>query len=153
MENETKVDETFGESPASLLINLLKGFYWFDEGLQHRLRKDGWSAVTRPQSMVVANVVAGVHRPSEMARMLGVSRQAIHPIINQLIDEGILQMVDDPKDRRSKIVTMSPEGERRRIEARRAMMEILDKLAKRIGKQKVKALHAAFTDDWGSPID
>jgi len=153
MESETRNDETFGESPAALLINLLKGFYWFDEGLQHRLRKEGWSAVTRPQSMVVANVVAGVQRPSDMARMLGVSRQAIHPIINQLIDEGILQMVDDPNDRRSKIVTMSPEGERRRHEARRAMMDLLDKLSKRIGRQKVKALHAAFADDWGSPLD
>ena len=69
---------TADEDIRHLLLSLLQGFYWFDEGLQNYLQARGWPVVSRPQSMVMANIVLGVRRPSDIARRLGVSRQAIH---------------------------------------------------------------------------
>jgi len=43
---------TADEDIRHLLLSLLQGFYWFDEGLQNYLQARGWPAVTRPQSMV-----------------------------------------------------------------------------------------------------
>ena len=54
----------------TFIIPLLQAFFWFDDGLQSYLQSKGWSQVTRPQSMVMANVVIGVHNPSEIARNL-----------------------------------------------------------------------------------
>jgi hypothetical protein len=87
---------TAEEDIRHLLLSLLQGFYWFDEGLQNYLQARGWPAVTRPQSMVMANVVLGVRRPSDIARNMGVSRQAIHATINQMIGLGMVALVDDP---------------------------------------------------------
>ena len=101
---------TADEDIRHLLLSLLQGFYWFDEGLQNYLQARGWPAVTRPQSMVMATMVLGVRRPSDIARRLGVSRQAIHATINQMIELGIVALVDDPANRRVKVVAPTAKG-------------------------------------------
>jgi DNA-binding MarR family transcriptional regulator len=134
-----------------LLLSLLQGFYWFDEGLQNYLRARGWPAVTRPQSMVMANIVLGVRRPSDIARRLGVSRQAIHATINQMIGLGMLELVDDPANRRVKVVALTPTGETMRVDAQHAMVILADELGERIGKAPLlKAAHLLH-GDWGAP--
>lgn len=143
---------TADEDIRHLLLSLLQGFYWFDEGLQNYLQARGWPAVTRPQSMVMANIVLGVRRPSEIARRLGVSRQAIHATINQMIDLGIVALVDDPDNRRVKVVVPTAQGEAMRIDAQRAMVVMGDELGHRIGRaQLLKAAHLLH-EDWGPPL-
>ena len=135
-----------------LLLSLLQGFYWCDEGLQNYLRARGWPAVTRPQSMVMANVVLGVRRPSDIARNMGVSRQAIHATINQMIEMDIVALVDDPTNRRVKVVAPTATGETMRVDAQRAMVIMAEELFERLGKPNVlKAAHL-LNEDWGPPL-
>lgn len=132
------------------LLSLLKGFYWFDEGLQAYLEHKGWHGVSRPQSMIMANVVMGVIHPADIARNLGVSRQAIHVTLGQMADAGILELHDDPNDKRLKIVAISETGKAMRRDAQKAMKILTDILATRIGAKRVEALSAAFDSDWGA---
>ncbi|MBU1374474.1 MAG: MarR family winged helix-turn-helix transcriptional regulator [Alphaproteobacteria bacterium] len=135
-----------------LLLSLLRGFYWFDEGLQNYLQARGWPVVTRPQSMVMANLVLGVRRPSDIARNMGVSRQAIHATINQMIAMDIVQLVDDPTNGRVKIVAPTKMGETMRVDAQRSMIFMGEELARRLGKaQFLKAAHL-LAEDWGPPV-
>jgi DNA-binding MarR family transcriptional regulator len=135
-----------------LLLSLLRGFYWFDEGLQNYLQARGWPVVTRPQSMVMANLVLGVRRPSDIARNMGVSRQAIHATINQMVAMDIVELVDDPTNGRVKIVAPTKMGETMRIDAQRSMIVMGEELARRLGKaQFLKAAHLLH-EDWGPPM-
>jgi len=135
-----------------LLLSLLQGFYWFDEGLQNYLQARGWPVVTRPQSMVMANLVLGVRRPSDIARRLGVTRQAIHATINQMIELGIVELVDDPANGRVKIVAPTRMGETMRIDAQRSMVFMGEELGRRLGKAPfLKAAHLLH-EDWGPPM-
>ena len=104
-------------APESLILPLLQGFFWFDDGLQAHLQAHGWTEVTRPESMVMTNVVIGVQKPSEIARNLGVSRQSVHATINQMVEKGILELADDPEDGRAKIVVLSEVGQQMRQDA------------------------------------
>jgi len=140
------------ESVEHLIVPLWQAFVWTDEGLQNYLRKQGWPEVTRPQSMVMNNVVIGVRKPSDIARNLGVSRQAIHITIRQMVDLGILELVDDPEDRRSKVVAIGATGAKMRESAQQAMLQIARTLEKRIGKTQVDQLKAALAADWGAPL-
>jgi DNA-binding MarR family transcriptional regulator len=143
---------TAEEDIRHLVLSLLQGFYWLDEGLQNYLQARGWPAVTRPQSMVMANIVLGVRRPSDIARRLGVSRQAIHATLNQMVDLGMVALVDDPTNGRVKEVTVTPQGERMRLDAQRAMVIMGDELGRRLGKpQLLKAAHLLH-EDWGEPM-
>jgi len=133
----------------TLLVPLLQAFFWFDDGLQSYLQAQGWNQVTRPQSMVMANVVVGVHKPSDIARNLGISRQAVHTTINQLVEMGMLELRDDNDDRRAKIVAVSQKGRDMGLDADAAMVAMKAELSRRIGARNVDNLVKAFTADWG----
>lgn len=135
-----------------LLLSLLQGFYWFDEGLQNYLQARGWPVVTRPQSMVMANIVLGVRRPSDIARRLGVSRQAIHATINQMIGLGMVALVDEPSNRRVKVMALTPLGETMRVDAQQAMVVMGDELGRRLGKVRLLEAAHLLHEDWGDPM-
>lgn len=135
-----------------LIVPMLRGFFWFDEGLQNYLRQRGWPTVTRPQSMVMINVALGVTRPSDIARALGITRQAVHSTINGMVEIGLLELVDDPQDKRSKVVVISERGAKMREHAREAASLMSQELARRIGADRMDALREALAADWGPPM-
>jgi len=135
-----------------LIIALFQRFCWLDEGLQARLHDHGWPDVNRPQSMVMTNIVSGIVRPSDIARNLGVSRQAIHSTINQMVKLGIVQLEVDPADRRHMIVSLTGLGTRMRKDAQRSMDALTAQIAARLGQDKFDALLAALEADWGDNI-
>jgi DNA-binding MarR family transcriptional regulator len=144
------VAEPRGQKP--LLLGLLQAFYWCDESLQNYLRSRGWPEVTRPQSMVMAHIVLGVNRPSDIARNMGVSRQAIHATINQMVELGMVVLADDPTNGRVKIVTPTNLGETMRADAQQAMMIQMEELSRRIGEADLKRLGEILNRAWGPPL-
>ncbi len=135
-----------------LIIALFQRFCWLDEGLQARLHDHGWPDVNRPQSMVMTNIVSGIVRPSDIARNLGLSRQAIHSTINQMVKLGIVQLEVDPGDRRHMIVSLTDLGARMRKDAQRSMDALTAQIAAALGQDKFDALLAALEADWGDNI-
>lgn len=146
----SKKDET--AAAGQVLLNLLTGFYWFDEGLRSYIQARGWPEVTRPQSMVMANLVMGVRYPSEIARRLGVSRQAIHATLKSMIGMGMVELADDPENMRVKVVVFTPMGEAMRRDAQQAMKIMVDTLAGRIGTDAFDKAASMLALDWGRPM-
>lgn len=147
------MSETHDVTPENqILLNLLSGFYWLDEGLQSYIRARGWPSVTRPQSMVMANVVMGVRYPSEIARRLGISRQAIHATLKSMSEMNMVKLVDDPKNMRVKVVELTETGEAMRRDAQRAMKLMTEELVRRIGQKAFEQTAATLAMDWGTPL-
>lgn len=140
------------ENLKPLLLSLLQAFYWCDESLQNYLRSRGWPEVTRPQSMVMANIVLGVNRPSDIARNMGISRQAIHATINQMVEVGIVALSSDPSNRRVKIVTPTKLGETMRVDAQQAMVIQAEELASRLGEDEFRQLTRILGLAWGPAL-
>src|SRR5689334_729198 len=57
-----------------------------------------------------------------IARNMGLTRQAVRRIVDELSDEGVLAFADNPHHRRAKLVVLTDRGARlyRAVEARRA---------------------------------
>lgn len=136
-----------------LIIALFQRFCWLDEGLQSRLRERGWPDVSRPQSMIMTHIVSGVVRPSDIARNMGLSRQAVHNTINQMVRLGIVEMSPDPADRRNMIVSLTQSGLQMRKDAQRAMDGLGEQVAARLGQENFDALLASLEADWGSNVE
>ena len=136
-----------------LIIALFQRFCWLDEGLQARLHERGWPDVSRPQSMIMTKIVSGIVRPSDIARNVGISRQAIHSTINQMAKLGIVELAPDPDDRRHMIVSLTDIGARMRRDAQRAMDALADQLADRLGRDRFDALLETLEADWGDNIE
>ncbi|WP_372864494.1 MarR family winged helix-turn-helix transcriptional regulator [Spongiibacter sp.] len=135
-----------------LIGTLAYALYWVDESLQKSLEAAGWERMNRTRSMIMLSVTAGINRPADMARNLGVSRQAIHQLLQGLKDENILELIADPKDKRAKIVQFSPEADAIRGDAQRIVVGIEEELKKRIGKTAFNGLRDALNRSWGPVV-
>lgn len=138
---------------ANLDQLLLRAFYWMDEGLQRSLRSRGGPTVTHSQSMVILTVGEGIRRPVAIADRLGISRQAVHQCLQELVKLGLIALKEDPQDRRAKIASLSPMGAPIHAEALRILRQLEDELARRIGSEHVELLRAALEQDWGDPLN
>ncbi|MBK6707543.1 MAG: winged helix-turn-helix transcriptional regulator [Sphingomonadales bacterium] len=138
---------------AYLIVSLLQGFYWFDTGLQSYLRTRGWPTLTHSQSMVMMSITIGLTRPVEIARSLGISRQAVHITLSQIAELGMIRFASDPSDKRTKIVVLTDIGEPMRRDAQAAVTMMTKRLAERIGQPQLAGMIAACALDWGDPID
>ncbi len=130
----------------------VRAFYWIDEGLQSNLQNRGGPEVTHSQSMIIMMIGEGIRRPSAIAERLGVSRQAVHQSLRDLIDVGIVELVPDPRDGRAKLAKLSKTGAPIHRKARRILDKLEAELGHRIGKRRVSGLREALEKDWGEPV-
>ena len=140
-------------APPMLMMNLLRAVYWYDEALQAALRRADWPPVTRMQSMLFANIANGVTRPARLAHNLGMTRQSMSQMIDELVRREILLVAPDPADGRARIVQFRPEGRAIARAARATMQAIERELAERLGDAATAQLSALLARDWGRPPD
>jgi len=130
---------------------IVRAFYWMDDSLQANIRKRGGPKVSHSQSMIIMAIGEGIRRPSSIADRLGVSRQAIHQSLRELIDIGLVELVPDPEDGRAKMAKLSRAGAPIQRMAYDILQELEVELGKRIGKRRVTALRDALEINWGEP--
>jgi DNA-binding MarR family transcriptional regulator len=136
-----------------LMAGLLQAFYWMDEGVQNHLRAAGLPEITRTQSMIMTNISCGVTRPAELARRLGISRQAVQQLLADMQERKLVVLKPDPEDARAKVVRYNPRG----MEIGRVTMIALERIdaaiEQRLGKKALTELRRALLNgDWGAAV-
>ena len=141
------------DSHRFLMRGLLHSFYWCDEGLQNCLRAAGLQGISRTKSMIMVNIADGVTRASDLARVMGISRQATHQTLVEMERDGLVTLVPDPRDGRAKIVNFSRHGATVGKAAFDAMARVEAELRRRLGPAAVLALKDIVFSDWGPVVD
>ena len=140
------------QPPEVLMRGLLRAYYWMDESLQNGLVQAGFQPRTRTQTMILINISNGITRAAELARVLGVSRQAIQQQINELERDGLVAQMPDPEDRRANRIVFSEKGTELISAALASLRQAEQALAMRLGYETVRQLRSALTADWGEVI-
>lgn len=135
--------------PGVLMAQLLNRFMWFDGALQKSLDARGHGGVRRLESMTMVYVHAGIRRPSELARLLGVTRQSMNTALRELEEKRLVYMAPDPEDARCKLVTFAPEGAGVRAEALEIVRGLEEELEARLGARTVENLARIVSAEWG----
>ena len=74
---------------------------------------------------------------ARLARNMGLTRQSVQRIVNEMVDEGMLCLVENPHHQRAKLVTMTDKG-RKAFEAAVKLQEPWVKaLSSGIGKSRI----------------
>jgi DNA-binding MarR family transcriptional regulator len=147
-------DSRFNNSRGYLMRGLLYAYYWMDEGMQNHMRAAGIPPLSRTQSMIMTNVADGITRPSELARNLGISRQAVHQLIADMEKRNLVEMLPDPSDARAKIIRFSHRGMSIGEVALRATQNMEATLKKRLGQKSLQELRRILLEcDWGPVVE
>lgn len=141
----TKVENPIG----FLLMELLQHYYWLDDALNSNLQRLGWEPVTRSQSLVLIHLATGVNRASIIARNIGVSRQAMSQILNEMRERKLVEFEPDPTDKRASIIRFCSESKHIRQDAVDILASIEAELARRIGRRSIRKLFEILEQDWG----
>lgn len=135
--------------PGLLMAQLLNRFIWFDGALQKSLDARGHGGVRRLESMCMVYVHAGVRRPTELARLLGVTRQSVNTALRELEEKGLIFLEPDPEDARCKLVSFAPGGAAMRADALEIVRALEAELEERLGAKAVADLARVVSADWG----
>jgi DNA-binding MarR family transcriptional regulator len=133
----------------NLLLNLLRGVYWFDDALQENMELQGYAPTSRAISFILLNIAQGERRAINIARNLGVSRQAVSKMLIDLQRSGILEMREDPDDQRSKILEFSAKFAERGAACAEVLAQLEREVSRRIGRERFEAMYEALREDWG----
>lgn len=89
-------------------------------------------------------------RQSELARRLGVSKQAINQAVAELEAVGLLERIADPSDGRATLVRFTDRGADSLLIGLEVLTELEDTLSEAIGETQLRALHDALQrlNDW-----
>jgi DNA-binding MarR family transcriptional regulator len=136
-----------------LIRGMLQAYYWLDESIQNHIRGAGYAPLSRSQGMILINVAGGIRRPSDLARNLGISRQAVHQLLADLEERGLIDLRPDPADARAKEVHFSRRGTGMHLLAVEAQRKVHEELERRLGSKVLDDLTKALLDkDWGAPL-
>lgn len=136
-------------SRTDLLWGLLQAFTWMDRCLQENLAARGWQPLSRIESAIMIFVDRGTTSPIDIARALGVSRQAINQATKSMIGRGLVALEIDPADGRRKVLSFPPSGREIGSDAVEIIGRMERELEQRLGKRRVDALRAAVKQGWG----
>jgi len=131
---------------------LLDAFKWFDESLLASLSEQGWPEISRPQSMAMAYLDDEGTRISELARRLGVSRQAAQKSVKELEEAKLVRTAIDPTNSSAKTVVLTLQGKAIVAAALNAFAKIEVQLSRRLGSSDVAGLRRTLARDWGPPV-
>jgi DNA-binding MarR family transcriptional regulator len=126
---------------------LLKGARLLDERALERVNRQGPKiTLRRAHTALFPYIDREGTRLTELARRLGVTKQAVGQLVGDLEELEVLERVDDPADGRAKLVRFT----RRGLEALHHGLSVLQgierDLERRLGKARMRELHAALAE-------
>jgi DNA-binding MarR family transcriptional regulator len=83
-------------------------------------------------------------RGADLAKKLGVSKQAVSQLVTELEEWGVVEQVVDPKDGRAKLVRFTKKGERALLHGLSVLQGLERELEGQIGKRRMQELHTAL---------
>lgn len=92
--------------------NVNRGIYishrFINEWAQKKWKEDGWEGI-RPDHMRMLSIISlEPMNINELSRRARVSKQAMSKMVNDLISKDFIAFETDPKDSRSKIISITP---------------------------------------------
>jgi DNA-binding MarR family transcriptional regulator len=83
-------------------------------------------------------------RLTEIARRLGVTKQAAGQLVDELEEQGMLERVSDPADARAKLVKFSKRGQAALLDGLAVLGELEAEMREVVGDSKMRAMHEAL---------
>lgn len=143
----TMTDDLLSNADRIFLESNLKGLLQdVLERLEARnaaLRADTAFADATPAEARLFAALRGRERTiSELARALGVSRQAVHHTVHRLVRAGVVVLVPSEHSGREKIVRISPSGRQVQVMAAANLRQIEAEVGALIGNRSLETLRS-----------
>jgi DNA-binding MarR family transcriptional regulator len=136
--------------PGRLALGFLHASDALNGELLRRLVVEGWPSISQNQSLVFAYLSADGRTASDLARQVGITRQSMQKLLEQLSAEKLILLKSHPDDARSALVVLSARGQRLMVAAQQHLAAIEAEVESRIGVAQLELLRKAMAHDWAA---
>lgn len=126
--------------PRSTFELLFRAARLVNERAIARIQAEGVSQLRPAHTQLFPHISDDGIRQTVLAERLGVTKQAIGPLIDDLEAERVVERVDDPADRRAKLVRWTPKGRRALRHGLGVLAELERELAREVGAKRLESL-------------
>jgi DNA-binding MarR family transcriptional regulator len=109
------------------------------------MQRAGFGDLRESHGYLVQHLLRGPHSVGQLAKLLGISQQAVSKTVAELSRAGYLEGVDG-EDARVRLVQLSARGQASVQAARRSRERVEARLKKRLGERKARQVHAALLE-------
>jgi len=124
---------------------------WFKKKLLVALEESDHEGLNSSDIFMLANLNCGRTYPSEIARRIGVSRQAVYKMLKNLELKKIITLEIDSERRNSKVIQITPKGEGLIHDAVGILYSIEDELRSVLPPESIEKLRNILELDWEEP--
>jgi len=109
------------------------------------LEERGWPELRSSQATLLLNVDRRTGtRLSDLGRRLGVTKQAVMIVVDELEVRGLVRRTPDPEDGRAKMVRLTARGRTCAAECRRALASVEARARRILGGRRHEALRESL---------
>lgn len=130
---------------APLARLLLLGARTLLDALHSRLAERGWPAVGQGYGFVLLGVRGQAMTVTDIAALLGVTKQAASKVVAQMKRDGLVDSVPHPSDSRAILVEITPRGSEFLATVEEIYAELEAEWAAHIGQERLDAMRADLT--------
>lgn len=139
-------DEVAAAKSASVAQLLFKAARLLNERAVARLEPvDGAPRLRPAHTSLFPHIDQAGTRLTELARRLGISKQAVAQLVDELEQMGVIERLADPEDGRAKLIRFSRKAGRSLLDGLRHLQTIEAELAGELGVARMQALHEGLT--------
>lgn len=109
------------------------------------MQRAGYGELREAHGFLVQHLLRGPHSVGELAKLLGVTQQAVSKTVSELVRAGYLA-IEPGEDARVRLVRLSQRGHAAVLASRRFREKLERRLLQALGAKRAKALRDALTD-------
>lgn len=126
---------------------LMKAARLFNERALALVRERSWREIRPAHTSLFPHIDLEGTRITEIARRVGISKQAVGQLVDELEEMGAVERVPDPEDGRAKLVRFAQTNGRSVIfDGLEMLRELESDLAEKIGPRRMTALRGVLID-------
>jgi DNA-binding MarR family transcriptional regulator len=134
-----------GEKARSTVQLLFKAARLLNERAIDQIRERTKRPVRSAHTSLLPHVDLEGTRLTDLAKRLGVTKQAAAQLVDELESMGMLERVPDPADARAKLVRFSKRGRQGILEGLGVLRELEDEVRDLVGNEKAQTFHEVLS--------
>lgn len=147
--SDTDAPLDFPESRSlALAATLSRAYESILRDVAGEVRERGFETITPAHVNFISALDCGVTQSSEVARRLGVSRQAVYRVARELTAAGVIELVRHPERGNEKVVQFTPDGERLVSELRQSLARMDQRLEDALGLRGLDQIERLLDKGW-----
>lgn len=131
---------------ASLGQVLLKAARLFNDEAIARVNAQTGRQLRYAHTQLLPHLGSDGIRATELARRVGVSKQAVGVLLDEMLSWGVIERVRDPSDGRALLVRLTPAGQAATAQGLAVLGQLADEVEAAMGERAVRKLHKRLTE-------